>query len=87
MKIVFAKRFQKQYRSVSKQIKEDFNGRLGIFMKNKHALVLNNHALKGRLKGYRSINVTGDWRAVFRESKDGNYTIFVLLGKHSDLYG
>ncbi len=86
MKIVFAKRFQKQYQSASEQIKSDFSGRLGVFMKDKHAVVLNNHSLKGKLKGYRSINVTGDWRAIFRESKDRNCTIFVLLGKHGDLY-
>ncbi|MDD5696753.1 MAG: type II toxin-antitoxin system mRNA interferase toxin, RelE/StbE family [Candidatus Pacebacteria bacterium] len=87
MKIVFAKRFRKQYQSAPEQVKRDFNERLEIFAEDRQAATLGNHALKGKLKGYRSINVTEDWRAIFREAKTGNHIIFVLLGKHSELYG
>ncbi len=86
MKIIFTKRFEKQYSSASVQIQNKFEEKLNIFLKNKYDEVLNNHPLKGRLKGYRSINITGDWRAIFKESKNKEYSCFVLLGKHSELY-
>ena len=34
---------------------------------------------------YRSINISGDWRAVFEQNNDEVY--FVTLGTHSQLYG
>jgi len=42
--------------------------------------------LTGKYKGFRSINITGDWRAVFRELKSGEIVYFDLLGTHSKLY-
>lgn len=46
-------------------------------------------ALTGKLAPYRSINITGDWRALYSEDVDdeGNKTfIFEALGAHSQLY-
>ncbi|MDD3292727.1 MAG: type II toxin-antitoxin system mRNA interferase toxin, RelE/StbE family [Candidatus Pacebacteria bacterium] len=86
MKIIFTKRFEKQYSSASIQIQNKFEEKLNIFLKNKYDKVLNNHSLKGKLKGHRSINITGDWRAIFKESKNEECAYFVLLGRHSELY-
>jgi addiction module RelE/StbE family toxin len=86
MKIIFTKRFEKQYESASRQIQNKFGERLNMFLKNEYDTVLNNHILKGELRGHRSINITGDWRAIFKESKNGEYVCFVLLGRHSELY-
>ena len=51
--------------------------------------ILNNHALTGKFQGRRSINITGDWRAIFSirvnfESESEYY--FELVGTHSQLY-
>ncbi len=59
-----------------------------LFLKNPLHDQLRNHALKGKWQGYRSINITGDWRAVYREYKDGEETVilFKAIGTHSEIY-
>lgn len=49
---------------------------------------LHNHALSGKYAGYRSINVTDDWRAIFREERSGEATVvkFSQIGTHKELY-
>jgi len=86
MKIIFTKRFEKQYESAPSQVQNGFKERLSLFLKDKNDVILNNHILKGKLREHRSINITGDWRAIFKESKREEYVCFVLLGKHSKLY-
>lgn len=56
-----------------------------MFISHNFDSVLNNHALKGLYFGCRSINVTGDWRAVYEEV-DSQTVNFVDLGTHSQLY-
>jgi len=47
--------------------------------------ILNNHALTGQWAGYRSINITGDYRAVYRLAEE-DIAYFVALDTHSKLY-
>ena len=47
--------------------------------------VLNNHALKGKYQGYRSINVTGTLRVLYKS--EGETVIFITIDAHSNLYG
>jgi len=47
--------------------------------------VLENHPLQGRYEGYRSINITGDLRAVFKQVRPDKYW-FTKIGTHSELY-
>jgi len=47
--------------------------------------LLSNHALTGRWDGYRSINISGDLRAVY-EMIDKDMVYFVAFGSHSQLY-
>jgi len=44
------------------------------------------HGLLGRWKGYFSINVTGDTRAVYFVIEE-DMVRFVAVGSHSELYG
>lgn len=85
MRVRFSKKFAKQYEKAPQKIKDTFENRLKLFQRNQFNPTLNNHTLGGRFKGYRSINVTGDWRAVYsRKNEDTIY--FELLGTHSQLY-
>lgn len=59
--------------------------RLKLFEQDEFDPILNNHSLRGKYLGCRSINVTGDIRAIFR--KKGDEVIFVAIGSHSKLYG
>jgi len=88
-RIDYSNKFNKQLKKSPLEIKIAFRKRFSIFIKNKFDPRLNNHALSGNLKGYRSINVTGDWRAIYSESKDKKgeiYIIFELFGTHSQIY-
>ena len=65
--------------------KEKFKERRNLFLRDEFNPVLNNHALKGRWLGYRSINVTGNVRAIFK--RDLESALFVAIDRHSNLYG
>ena len=85
MIVVFHNDFRKKYRKLPKKIADKFDERLSLFKKEEFDPVLNNHALKGKWLGYRSINVTGDIRAIFK--RDTERAIFVAIDSHSNLYG
>lgn len=85
MRIDYHKDFLKSFKKLSKKVKDNFKKRQILFEENEFDPVLNNHALKGKWLGYRSINVTGDIRAVFK--RDNDKVIFVAIDSHSNLYG
>jgi addiction module RelE/StbE family toxin len=82
-RIDFSKRFDKQLKKAPLSVKRAFRRRLELFLKDPNHSLLNNHALRGRLKGYRSLNITGNWRAIFRIYHKGNLIFFDALGTHS----
>lgn len=89
MSINYGRKFSKQYEKADLKIKNAFKNRLKLFKEDSHNPLLNNHSLTGEYVGYRSINITGNWRAVFNETQDeeGNrVTIFKVLGTHPQLY-
>ena len=65
-------------------VRNHFDERVLIFEKDPFHPLLDNHALHGEWRGYRSINVTGDFRAVFEQS--GNIFTFVDIDTHHNLY-
>lgn len=84
MNIFTSKKFKKMFRKCPQKIKSNFIERLKTFKKNKYNPILNNHPLTGKLKGLRSINVSGDYRAIFEEKSED--IIFMAIGNHSQLY-
>ena len=84
MKVKFHKSFVKDYNRADLKVKSAFEKRLGIFFKNPYHISLKNHPLVGAWQGYRSVSITGDFRAVYKAS--GETAIFVALGTHSKLY-
>ncbi len=86
MQVRFSRQFRKQYDKTPRAIQVAFDTRLKRFMKEPNDPILHNHELSGRLRGYRSINITGDWRALFREFPEQNLIFFDTLGTHSQLY-
>ena len=85
-RIDYSKVFDKALKKSPIEIKIAFRDKLKFFTSDKFHPLLNNHALLGKYKGYRSINVTGDWRAVFREFENGELIYFEIIGTHSQLY-
>ena len=85
MKISFHKNFVKQYKSLNAKQKKKTQERLELFLNNPFNLVLNNHPLKGKYLDYRSINIGGDLRAIYKFVSDSE-CIFVEIGTHNKLY-
>ena len=84
MRIDYHKHFRKRYKKLPQKIRDKFNERLALFKKDPFALELNNHELHGDYLGYRSINITGDWRALYEIVGDCSY--FTFIDTHSNLY-
>ena len=85
-KINFTKNFEKQLAKARPQVANKFYEQLRIFEVRPHDPMLNNHALKGQYQGFRSINVTGDVRALYFRDQ-GKVIFFAYIGTHSQLYG
>lgn len=85
MIIKTTKTFDKQYVKLDRKLKIAFKQRLEVFKVTPFDSRLRNHALKGKYLGYRSIDVTGDVRALY--TVRGNIIIiFGFIGTHSQLY-
>ncbi len=85
MKILFHRNFEKQYRRLREREKSRCKERLAIFLKDPFSATLNNHPLHGTYKGYRSINVAGDLRAIYKMIEPDVF-LFVAVDSHSKLY-
>jgi len=85
MSIRFHRNFEKQYKKLGDKEKKKFKQNINIFLNDEFNPILNNHPLKGKHKGYRSLNVTGDIRAVYKQEIKGK-VIFIAINKHSNLY-
>lgn len=85
MIIRFHRNFKKQYNKLKTGERSKLKERLEIFLVDTFNPILNNHPLKGKYAGYRSINISGDLRAIYKpDAKD--IAIFVAIDSHSNLY-
>lgn len=84
--IQFTKDFTRQFKVLSRNQKDRFYERLQLFKNDPQSRVLRDHALKGTYKGYRSIDIQGDLRALYYVQGD-RVIIFAFIGSHSQLYG
>ena len=85
MKAFYHKDFKKAYQKLSPQLKEKANERILLCLEDPFNQILNNHALAGRYLGYRSINITGDYRAIYKFI-NADLILLTNLGTHSELY-
>ena len=85
MRIVLHKDFHKCYWKLRQGEQQKADTRIQLFQKNPFHPVLNNHALHGVYQGYRSINITGDLRAIYEEV-NSDTVHFIALGTHQELY-
>lgn len=85
MIIDFHKTFKKRYKKIPLFIRNSFDNRLHLFEEDPFHSLLNNHPLSGDRKGQWSINVTGDWRAIYIIPKTNTF-VFIDINTHSNLY-
>lgn len=85
MKISSQKSFNKEFDKLPEKIKNKVKERIKLFIIDPFNVQLNNHPLKGTYLNYRSINITGDLRAIYKNLGEDE-CVFVALGTHSQLY-
>ena len=84
-RIEFSPAFQKLLARAPTEIKQAVQDTMDLFEENPYTPVLRNHPLKEEYAGFNSIDVTEDWRALYREEAERYY--FSALGTHDELYG
>jgi len=81
--------FITHYKEADVRIRKMVDEKLKIFAENPFEYGLRNHSLRDEWVGYRSIDITNDYRAIYKEVHEGEErnAYFVALGTHPGLYG
>lgn len=85
LSITHTKTFMKEYKKMSPGIRLKFDERASLFVKEPFHSILSRHSLHREYKGYESINVTGDYRAIFKQVSIEHFE-FYRIGRHNQLY-
>lgn len=85
----YAPEFIKALKKKDVRIRKAFKEKIAIFAKDPQDLRLRNHQLKREYKGFRSIDITNDYRALYAEKDEGDEIVayFEEIGTHKELYG
>ena len=86
MRIRYHKRFLKTFQKLPGKVQEQFFERLELFQREPFHRLLHNHSVEPAYPNWRSINITGDYRALYEVQEEGA-VIFMKIGTHSELYG
>lgn len=78
--------FKKAAKKLPIKVRAALAKRLELFMEWPFDPILNNHPLRGSMRSYRSINITGDYRLIY-ESYDSETIRLIDIGTHTELYG
>ena len=85
MKILFHKKFYKDFDKIPRKIQSQFFDRVELFEIDPTHSSLNNQSIDAVYPGWRSINITGDYRALF-DPKLHDVVLFMRIGTHAQLY-
>ena len=73
MIVKYRKTFKKQYNKLPKKIKLKFDSRFDVFFNNPFDKILKNHKLSWNFLWFNNIDITWDYRAIFKELSNWNY--------------
>ena len=85
MQILLHRNFLKDYARLPKKSRNKFKERRNLFIVNPFDPLLSNHSVDAAYPGWRSINITGDYRALFAVEAP-NTVVFMRIGTHPELY-
>jgi addiction module RelE/StbE family toxin len=83
-RIEYSPVFIKLITNAPTKIKIAFQEALELFAENPNHPALRNHPLTGKYQDFRSIDITENWRALYREKAER--IMFSDLGTHEELY-
>jgi len=89
MKVKYSPSFLTTVKKANVRIRKSLKERIDLFSKDPHNPQLNNHPLRDKYQGYRSIDITSNWRAIYEEALVGSEAVayFIALGTHKELCG
>ncbi|TRZ80941.1 type II toxin-antitoxin system mRNA interferase toxin, RelE/StbE family [bacterium] len=85
MEIIYSSKFAREYKKLSKTIRNIAERREKIFRQNPFDPKLETHKLKGKLSGFLSFSIGHKYRIIFEFSKDKKTIYFHSVGSH-DIY-
>ncbi len=85
MKIIYTKRFKKQFKKLQSGEKIKFKRMTNLFTNKTSDPLLPVHELHGKLSHYKSFNVTGDLRVLYEQINEET-VLFAYIDTHSNLY-
>ena len=78
--------FKRQYQKLDRGIREKFEERLHLLVFDERHSLLDNHKLHHPYDEYSSINITGDYRLVYKKLAPDFYFLRAV-GTHHQLFG
>ena len=84
MKIFYTKKFEREYKKISRDVKLKIESKESIFRKNPHSHSLKTHKLSGQMEDFWSFSVDFKYRIVF-EFINTKIVYFHSIGNH-DIY-
>ena len=80
--------FLKQLKKLEVRVRKSFKEKIAIFVLDPFSPQLDNHPLSKKYEGYRSIDITNDYRALYQEKLEGDEVVgfFTAIGTHVKLY-
>lgn len=85
MQITYHKNYQKAFDKLPPKQQLKIVETLERFAQNPHDKSIQNHELKGNMKGLRAISAGGDLRLIFREVNNYQLVKFILVGTHNQV--
>ena len=86
MHFVTDRMFERQFKKAPAAIREKIEERIELLSVDEYNHILQNHKLNTPYATFRSINITGDWRLLYRRV-DANTMYLRAVGTHHKLYG
>jgi len=78
--------FERQYKKLPRGLRDKMWERLSLLVADNFNPLLNDHELGPPFVSYRSINITGDYRLVYKRINTDTYYLRAV-GTHHQLYG
>lgn len=86
MHLIEGRGFEKQLAKLSKNLRAQVHERVRLLVVDSTHPLLNDHKLGPPYEGYRSINITGNYRLVYKRIDEDTYYLRAI-GTHHQLYG
>lgn len=88
MKVRYDPAFIRSVKKLDVIIRKNLKEKLALFIIDPFNPQLDNHALRKEYKGFRSIDISSDFRALYREVLEGEELVafFIVIGTHKQLY-